>query len=81
MFEHRDRLNVPVLIGVGAAFDIHTERTSQAPRWMQEHGLEWFFRLTHEPKRLWKRYLLYGSEFVFLVVLESLGVKRFSGET
>jgi UDP-N-acetyl-D-mannosaminuronic acid transferase (WecB/TagA/CpsF family) len=48
---------------------------------MQEHGLEWFFRLTHEPKRLWKRYLLYGSEFVFLVVLESLGVKRFSGET
>jgi N-acetylglucosaminyldiphosphoundecaprenol N-acetyl-beta-D-mannosaminyltransferase len=81
MFEHRDRLNVPVLIGVGAAFDIHTERTSQAPRWMQEHGLEWFFRLTHEPKRLWKRYLLYGSEFVFLVMLESLGVKRFSGET
>jgi N-acetylglucosaminyldiphosphoundecaprenol N-acetyl-beta-D-mannosaminyltransferase len=79
MFEYRDKLKVPVLIGVGAAFDIHTERTSQAPRWMQEHGLEWFFRLTHEPKRLWRRYLLYGSEFVFLVLLESLGLKRFSG--
>jgi N-acetylglucosaminyldiphosphoundecaprenol N-acetyl-beta-D-mannosaminyltransferase len=81
MFEHRAKLNVPALIGVGAAFDIHTKRTSQAPQWMQENGLEWFYRLSHEPRRLWKRYLVYGSQFVFMVFLESLGLKKFSSGT
>lgn len=76
MFEHRERLNVPVLVGVGAAFDFHTGRIAQAPEWMQESGLEWLFRLTMEPRRLWKRYLLYGAEFVALVLLESLGLKK-----
>jgi exopolysaccharide biosynthesis WecB/TagA/CpsF family protein len=46
------------MVGVGAAFDIHSERVRQAPLWMQRNGLEWLFRLTQEPKRLWKRYLL-----------------------
>ena len=62
MFEHRDQLRVPVLVGVGAAFDFHTGRTMQAPTWMRENGLEWLFRLIQEPRRLWRRYLVYGSE-------------------
>jgi N-acetylglucosaminyldiphosphoundecaprenol N-acetyl-beta-D-mannosaminyltransferase len=77
MFEHRERLSVPVLIGVGAAFDFHTGRVARAPDWMGEHGLEWLFRLIMEPRRLWRRYLFYGSEFAVLVALESLGIKKF----
>lgn len=76
MFEHRERLNAPVLVGVGAAFDFHTGRRSQAPIWMREHGLEWLFRLVREPRRLWRRYLIYGSEFAALVFLELLGLKK-----
>ena len=55
MRAHRGSLPVPLMIGVGAAFDFHTGRVRQAPRWMQENGLEWFFRLTQEPRRLWRR--------------------------
>lgn len=77
MFEHCNRLSVPVLVGVGAAFDFHTKRTAQAPIWMRENGLEWLFRLIREPRRLWRRYLIYGAEFVLLVILESLGLKEF----
>ncbi|MGH9328218.1 MAG: WecB/TagA/CpsF family glycosyltransferase, partial [Terriglobia bacterium] len=51
MAEHRDSLNVPVMIGVGAAFDFLVGRVAQAPPWMREHGLEWFFRLVQEPRR------------------------------
>jgi len=72
MYDHRDRLNVAAMIGVGAAFDIHAGRTKQAPAWMREHGLEWFFRLIQEPRRLWRRYLVYGSEFIFLIARDYL---------
>jgi len=78
MAEHRDRLGVPVLVGVGAAYDFHTGRSKQAPRWMRENGLEWFFRLLAEPRRLWRRYLINGSQFVWNVSLEILGIKKFS---
>jgi len=64
MYEHRERLNVPVVVGVGQAFDIYAGRVAQAPRWMREHGLEWFYRLVTDPRRLWRRYLVYNSEFV-----------------
>ena len=76
MHAHRDRLRVPVLIGVVAAFDINSGLKSQAPRWMREHGLEWLFRLVQEPRRLWRRYIVYGAQFVFYVALELLGVKK-----
>jgi len=76
MFEHRDRLRVPVLVGVGAAFDINANVKKQAPAWMREHGLEWLFRLLQEPRRLWKRYLIYGSQFVVLEALELFGLRR-----
>ena len=77
-FEHRSRLEVPVLAAVGQAFDIHARVVQQAPLWMREHGLEWLFRLAHEPRRLWKRYLFYNSEFLWCVFLELLGVKHYS---
>jgi N-acetylglucosaminyldiphosphoundecaprenol N-acetyl-beta-D-mannosaminyltransferase len=77
MFEHRERLSVPVLVGVGAAFDFHAERVARAPEWMRENGLEWMFRLIQEPRRLWRRYLVYGSEFAVLVMLESVGLRKY----
>ena len=64
MARMRDRLDAPVLVGVGAAFDFHAGLVPQAPDWMQRLGLEWAFRLAHEPRRLWKRYLTYNPRFV-----------------
>jgi N-acetylglucosaminyldiphosphoundecaprenol N-acetyl-beta-D-mannosaminyltransferase len=61
----RDRIDAPVLVGVGAAFDFHAGLVPQAPAWMQSAGLEWLFRLSKEPRRLWKRYLTYNPRFVF----------------
>jgi N-acetylglucosaminyldiphosphoundecaprenol N-acetyl-beta-D-mannosaminyltransferase len=76
MYEHRHQLRVPVLVGVGQAFDLHAGRLQQAPVWMREHGLEWLFRLFKEPQRLWRRYILYGSEFILYVALELLGLRK-----
>ena len=72
----REKLDVPVMIGVGAAFDFHTGRTRQAPSWMQEHGLEWLFRLVTEPRRLWKRYLIQGPEFALYLMGEIISGKH-----
>lgn len=78
MHKHRNALNVPVIVGVGAAFDMLSGRRKQAPRWMREHGLECVFRLCQEPHRLWRRYLIYGTEFIARLALESLGSKKFA---
>lgn len=77
MAAHLNRLSAPVMIGVGAAFDFHAGLKSQAPRWMQKTGLEWFFRLCTEPKRLWKRYLTNNPLFVMYVLMQFLGLKDF----
>jgi N-acetylglucosaminyldiphosphoundecaprenol N-acetyl-beta-D-mannosaminyltransferase len=77
MHEHRSKISVPVMVGVGAAFDLNTGRLKQAPSWMRENGLEWFFRLLTEPRRLWRRYIISGSGFVWNVLLEFLGIKTF----
>jgi N-acetylglucosaminyldiphosphoundecaprenol N-acetyl-beta-D-mannosaminyltransferase len=77
MYEHRETLQVPVMVGVGAAFDMHSGRLQQAPIWMRENGLEWFYRLVQEPRRLWRRYVLLGSVFAGNVSLELLGLRRF----
>jgi N-acetylglucosaminyldiphosphoundecaprenol N-acetyl-beta-D-mannosaminyltransferase len=63
----RPLLAAPVLIGVGAAFDMHSGRLKQAPRWMQKRGLEWFYRLLKEPRRLWRRYLGNNPRFLWAV--------------
>jgi N-acetylglucosaminyldiphosphoundecaprenol N-acetyl-beta-D-mannosaminyltransferase len=60
----RPRLQAPLLVGVGAAFDFHAGLVSQAPGWMQRAGLEWAYRLSREPRRLWRRYARYNPLFV-----------------
>ena len=77
MSEHVGRINAPVMIGVGAAFDFHAGLKSQAPRWMQKSGLEWSYRLCTEPRRLWKRYLVNNPLFVWNFAMQALGVKNF----
>jgi N-acetylglucosaminyldiphosphoundecaprenol N-acetyl-beta-D-mannosaminyltransferase len=80
MAAQRDQLTAPVLIGVGAAFDFHTGRIPQAPRWMQRSSLEWLFRLWHEPRRLGYRYLVYNPLFMMRVLAQMLGLRRYSLE-
>jgi N-acetylglucosaminyldiphosphoundecaprenol N-acetyl-beta-D-mannosaminyltransferase len=74
MLQNRETIPVPVMLGVGAAFDVNCGRTRQAPRWMREHGLEWFFRLSTEPKRLWRRYLVVIPRAAGMVFLELVGL-------
>ncbi|HEY1241966.1 MAG TPA: WecB/TagA/CpsF family glycosyltransferase [Bryobacteraceae bacterium] len=70
MSAHRDALPGLIMIGVGAAFDFHAGRVRQAPGWMQRNGLEWLFRLTVEPARLWRRYLLVTPRFLPLWAMQ-----------
>jgi len=67
LFEHRDRLTVPVMLAVGAAFNFHSGRVRRAPRWMQQLGLEWAYRLLSEPRRLWRRYASTNFRFAAMV--------------
>ena len=76
IFERRDRLNVPVVVGVGAAFKYYSGRVSRAPRWVRKLGLEWLWRLAQEPGRVWRRVVLDAPQFLMLVVLELLGRRR-----
>ena len=69
MFEHQKKLTVPALHGVGAAFDFHAGYVRQAPQWIMDAGLEWLFRLSREPSRLWKRYTVVNLLFVWYVIL------------
>jgi N-acetylglucosaminyldiphosphoundecaprenol N-acetyl-beta-D-mannosaminyltransferase len=64
MHRVRPLLWTPLLVGVGAAFDFHAGLVSQAPPWMQRNGLEWVYRLSREPRRLWPRYARYNPRFV-----------------
>jgi N-acetylglucosaminyldiphosphoundecaprenol N-acetyl-beta-D-mannosaminyltransferase len=76
MAGHVERLGVPVLIGVGAAFDFHSGFKRQAPRWMQRNGLEWLFRLATEPRRLYRRYLINIPLFAWYLALDALGLRQ-----
>jgi N-acetylglucosaminyldiphosphoundecaprenol N-acetyl-beta-D-mannosaminyltransferase len=73
---HRPLLEAPLLIGVGAAFDLIAGTKRQAPRWMQRSGLEWVYRLLQEPGRLGRRYLVYNPRFVWLVLRHQLLFRR-----
>jgi len=77
-YEFRRRLGIPI-VAVGAAFPFIAGTLRQAPRWMQDRGLEWLFRLCMEPRRLWRRYLLLSPAYIFLVLCQLLGF-RFSSE-
>ena len=80
MAEHRDQLQAPVLIGVGAAFDFHAGAVRQAPRFIQRSGVEWLFRLAMEPRRLWRRYLRDNPAFLWCISGQKLGLRRYSLE-
>jgi N-acetylglucosaminyldiphosphoundecaprenol N-acetyl-beta-D-mannosaminyltransferase len=73
----RPRLRAPLLVGVGAAFDFFTGRQAQAPGWVQRSGLEWLFRLLSQPRRLWRRYLIYNPKFVYQFARQLAGVQRY----
>lgn len=78
LFMAKNSASMPatIMIGVGAAFDIHSGHLRQAPRWMQRSGLEWFFRLIVEPRRLWRRYLINNTQFLWWVLLQWLGLRK-----
>ena len=67
MYEFKDKIKCPVLAGVGAAFDFYSGNKKKAPLWMQNAGLEWFFRLCCEPRRLAKRYLVNNPLFIYML--------------
>ncbi|MBC7797123.1 MAG: WecB/TagA/CpsF family glycosyltransferase [Pyrinomonadaceae bacterium] len=79
VFENRDLISMP-LMAVGAAFDFHAGTLPQAPSWMQKRGLEWFFRLAQEPRRLWKRYLYLNPYYLLLIFLQLTKIKDLSAE-
>ena len=68
---HRERLQVPVIVGVGGSFDVLAGFTKRAPKAVQRMGLEWAWRFMLEPRRLWKRYLTTNTEFIWLVLREA----------
>ena len=78
MHEYINKIDAKLMIGVGAAFDFHTGRVKQAPKWIQKIVMEWFFRLCMEPRRLWKRYLRNNPLFIILVIMQFLGLKKFN---
>lgn len=75
MYEFGKFIKCPVLIGVGAAFDFLAGNKAQAPRWMQNSGLEWLFRLLSEPRRLWRRYLINNTLFILFLFKELIFLK------
>ena len=77
MAQHLAKLDATLMVGVGAAFDFHSGRVRQAPRWMQRGGLEWLFRLCCEPRRLWRRYFRNNPLFLLGAFCQLTGLKRY----
>ena len=76
-YEYREQIGIPI-IAVGAAFDFHAGLLAQAPPRLQKWGLEWFFRLIQEPRRLWRRYMLLNPLYISLLTMQILGLRQFS---
>jgi N-acetylglucosaminyldiphosphoundecaprenol N-acetyl-beta-D-mannosaminyltransferase len=76
MFEHRNRLRVPVIVGVGAAFRFLSGTVKRAPNWIGEHGLEWAWRFLQEPRKLWRRSLIDAPQFACYTALELRQLRR-----
>jgi len=70
-------LHVKLMVGVGAAFDIHTGGIKDAPSWLKGAGLQWLHRLAQEPRRLWRRYLINNPKFIWSIGLQALGLRKF----
>lgn len=80
MAEHKGKLKA-VMLGVGASFDFYAGNVKESPPWIGRLGLEWLFRLTQEPKRLWRRYLILNPRFIWLAILQLFRLKKFRGFT
>ncbi len=76
---NRSRLDAPLVLAVGAAFDFHAGSVRQAPPWIRSAGGEWFFRLCTEPRRLWRRYVLQVAQFLGLLTLQVTRLRVFPG--
>lgn len=79
IYEHREHLSMPML-AVGAAFDFHAGTLAQAPTLLQDAGLEWFYRLCAEPKRLWKRYIYLNPLYLYFLFLQFMHIRKFTPE-
>jgi N-acetylglucosaminyldiphosphoundecaprenol N-acetyl-beta-D-mannosaminyltransferase len=77
MAQYADRLNASLLVGVGAAFDIHAGLLADAPNWVKSCGFQWLDRLIKEPRRLWRRYLTNNPRFLWDIGLQLSGLRRF----
>ena len=64
---HLDEIGIPFVMGVGGSFDVVAGVTDRAPKWMQDHGMEWLYRFAQEPRRLWRRYVVGNARFISLV--------------
>ena len=80
MAQYFQKLDTTLMFGVGAAFDFHTGRIRQAPRWIQRSGLEWLFRIACEPRRLWRRYLRNNPRFAFRIFCQFTGLTKYGLE-
>jgi N-acetylglucosaminyldiphosphoundecaprenol N-acetyl-beta-D-mannosaminyltransferase len=80
MARYADRLDACLMVGVGAAFDIHAGRLTDAPAWVKRCGLQWLDRLVKEPRRLWRRYLTNNPKFLWDIGLQLSGLRRFNIE-
>jgi N-acetylglucosaminyldiphosphoundecaprenol N-acetyl-beta-D-mannosaminyltransferase len=72
---HLNKVNA-AMMAVGAAFDFYAGTVKQAPKWIQDFGLEWLFRFIQEPRRLWRRYLFTNSTFIYLFLKHKLFVRK-----
>jgi N-acetylglucosaminyldiphosphoundecaprenol N-acetyl-beta-D-mannosaminyltransferase len=79
-YEYKDALSMPVL-AVGAAFDFHAGLLPRAPERLQRIGLEWFYRLAQEPRRLWRRYVLLNPAYLFLLGLQATHLRTFDPDS
>ena len=78
MAHYLNQLDSTLMFGVGAAFDFHSGRVRQAPRWIQRSGFEWLFRLSCEPRRLWRRYLNNNPRFAFRILCQLTGLRKYA---
>ena len=81
MAEYLPRFETTLMVGVGAAFDFHSGRVRQAPRWIQSSGFEWLYRMVLEPRRLARRYLVNNPLFLARIALQLLGLRKYPLET
>lgn len=72
VYENKDHLESKHICSIGAVFDFYSGNKQRAPKWMQNYGLEWFYRLIKEPRRMWKRYILGNIKFIYYIINEKV---------